>query len=133
MIVGRKKEIEAFQKICNQEAPRFMAIWGRRRVGKTFLVREFFSTKGKFFELVGQKGASTSEQLLNFSQSYGATYLRNAAGSTPPSWQEALAILTRQLTTECKHGKQILFFDEFFKTRPRLIVSRISSCDRRPF
>ena len=112
MIVGRKKEIEAFQKICNQEAPRFMAIWGRRRVGKTFLVREFFSTKGKFFELVGQKGASTSEQLLNFSQSYGATYLRNASGSTQPSWQEAFAVLTRQLTTECKHGKQILFFDE---------------------
>ena len=44
-IVGRKKEIELLQQIVESEEPEFVAIYGRRRVGKTFLIKQFFKEK----------------------------------------------------------------------------------------
>ena len=41
----------------------FLAIYGRHRIGKTFLVDQFFKGKGLFFEIMGMKKASRSEQL----------------------------------------------------------------------
>ena len=41
-IVGRKSEINELDRLFRSGAPEFVAVYGRRRVGKTFLVKEFF-------------------------------------------------------------------------------------------
>ena len=42
MIVGRKKEIETLKEIYNDNKSHFVAIYGRRRIGKTYLINEVF-------------------------------------------------------------------------------------------
>ncbi len=41
-IVGRKKELQLLKEIEKSKEPEFVAVYGRRRVGKTFLISEFF-------------------------------------------------------------------------------------------
>ena len=44
-IIGRNKEIEQLDKIIQSKKSEFLAVYGRRRVGKTFLIREYFDYK----------------------------------------------------------------------------------------
>ena len=44
-IVGRKKEIQKLDEILASKEAEFLALYGRRRVGKTYLVRQFFKSK----------------------------------------------------------------------------------------
>ena len=64
-IVGRKKEIELLQRIVESSEPEFVAIYGRRRVGKTFLIKEFFNNRFTFY-FSGSENASMKTQLQNF-------------------------------------------------------------------
>ena len=41
-LIGRKKEIDILNEMFSSNVPEFLAIYGRRRVGKTFLIRSFF-------------------------------------------------------------------------------------------
>ena len=64
-IIGRKKELDALNRLYNSAQSEFIAVYGRRRVGKTFLIRQFF--KNNFvFQLSGLANATTREQLVNF-------------------------------------------------------------------
>ena len=65
-IVGREKECNFLQEVLLSERAEFIAIYGRRRVGKTYLINEFFQNKGIYFELIGRKKATRSAQLYNF-------------------------------------------------------------------
>ena len=49
MIIGRKREIEELEERYQSDKPEFVAIYGRRRVGKTFLVKELFQDKMAFY------------------------------------------------------------------------------------
>ena len=44
-IIGREYEKEQLQRIFASETAEFVAVYGRRRVGKTYLIREFFKAK----------------------------------------------------------------------------------------
>ena len=46
--IGRKKEINLVHEIQNDDSSHFLAIYGRRRVGKTFLIREAFDYRFAF-------------------------------------------------------------------------------------
>jgi len=41
-MIGRIEEKEYLQSLLNEEEPQFVAVYGRRRVGKTYLIRESF-------------------------------------------------------------------------------------------
>ena len=45
-VIGRKQEIEELESLYNSDRPEFVAVYGRRRVGKTFLIKQ--ALKGKF-------------------------------------------------------------------------------------
>ena len=64
-IIGRKREQDILRKIYESEQSEFVAVCGRRRVGKTFLVREYFEEQ-MVFQLSGLANGSTQEQLRNF-------------------------------------------------------------------
>ncbi len=55
-IFAREKELKLLTQLYQSEKPEFLAVYGRRRVGKTFLIREFFKHKGLYFALTGVKG-----------------------------------------------------------------------------
>ncbi|MEZ4847122.1 MAG: hypothetical protein R3B93_00510 [Bacteroidia bacterium] len=61
-LIGRKKEVKDLEAALQSNRPEFIAIVGRRRVGKTFLIKE---TYGSFidFELTGLQHAKKSDQL----------------------------------------------------------------------
>lgn len=64
-IVGRLKELEAFSELEKSKKSEFVAVYGRRRVGKTYLIRN--ALKNNFtFQLTGLANASMKQQLVNF-------------------------------------------------------------------
>ena len=77
-IIGRTEELKILQGILKSKEAEFLAIYGRRRVGKTYLVREFFSDKGIFLEVSGVKNLNLSKQLGNFADSFSKTFLGTA-------------------------------------------------------
>lgn len=112
-IIGRESEKERLQAILNSHSPEFLAIYGRRRVGKTFLIRNFFEGEGLFFELTGQKGASLPVQLNNFHMAFMDLFVQKDKTSQPPSsWNAALSLLIKSIKKYSSRKKIIFFFDE---------------------
>ena len=62
-IVGREKEKAALKQYYESETPEFLAVYGRRRIGKTFLIREFFGGKFDFYA-TGLANGKKEDQLL---------------------------------------------------------------------
>lgn len=111
-IIGRKEEIEVLEEALKSKDAGLMAVYGRRRVGKTFLIRNYYEDR-LIFELAGTYGGSLKDQLLQFSKS-----LQKASGSvlaiTPPSsWAEAFLALEQFLDNQSRRKKLVIFLDEF--------------------
>lgn len=66
-IIGRKQEIKLLSSALVSKKAALIAIYGRRRVGKTYLIHTFFEDRIAF-ELTGQYGASLKVQLKQFSK-----------------------------------------------------------------
>jgi hypothetical protein len=64
-LVGRKEYLENFQELYKSGKSEFVAVYGRRRVGKTFLIRNAFETKFSF-QITGLSNASMIQQITNF-------------------------------------------------------------------
>jgi len=113
-ISGRSKEISVLERVFLSTEPEFIVIYGRRRVGKTYLVREYFGDS-ICFEITGMHQVSLDDQLANFAQS-----LAKAAGmmfdlQKPLSWSEAFSQLEQFLDASDQHKqgkKQVVFLDE---------------------
>ena len=107
-IIGRQKERALFDDICATEKPALVAVYGRRRVGKTFLVREHF--KGNFdFYFTGSYQMPRQGQLSLFNQE-----LRRCSGIEFPlakDWITAFNQLRQYLESVGKE-RIVLFFDE---------------------
>ena len=63
-LIGRQEEQRILQKALDSPEAEMVAVIGRRRVGKTFLVRSFFKN-GVVFEMTGVRGISLEKQLEN--------------------------------------------------------------------
>lgn len=106
-ILGRKQEMERLTKYIDSDRSEFIAIYGRRRVGKTFLVKELFD--GLFsFRLTGLENVQTREQLLFFSYAMNDYF---GVETLPATWFEAFRALSKALE-KCENGKKIIFIDE---------------------
>lgn len=111
-IIGRNRELHIFRSIINSQEAEFLAVYGRRRVGKTFIIREFFGDKGTFFEITGQKDGKLSEQLANFSLALSKQFFKEIPLSSPKNWKEAFHLLNT-VVEKCDPSKKfILFLDE---------------------
>lgn len=107
---GREKEKELLEKCMKSTESEMIAIIGRRRVGKTRLVRESF--KGMIdFEMTGIYEATLSEQLENF-KSKLSEYGGKPVDVTPKSWFEAFSLLKDFLSGKRVKRKKVIFFDE---------------------
>src|SRR6218665_2184766 len=109
MIIGRKREKALLNEKLNSPRSEFVALYGRRRVGKTYLVKNLFG--GRFtFSLTGLAQASLRQQLANFNtalQEQQPGSQLKAAGN----WMEAFQQI-RRLVERSKQKKKIIFIDE---------------------
>jgi len=112
MLVGREVEQKQLSLMWQSTDAEFLALYGRRRVGKTHLVREFFKSKGVFFETVGQKDAPLKQQLKNFSDSIHETFQPDPPLREPDTWREAFGMLTTLIGQKLKRKKILVFLDE---------------------
>ena len=109
-IIGRDPEKQMLAEILGSSEAELLAVYGRRRVGKTFLIRNIY-TKYLAFEFTGIHHVTLAEQLENFTRA-----IWTAAGvgvGRPKNWMEAFAILQQYLEPLLKQKKQVIFFDEF--------------------
>ena len=110
MIVGRKKEIELLQGLFEEDESQFVAVYGRRRVGKTFLIREAFNYHF-VFQHTGIYGASLREQLDEFMESLYSAGMRKTK-NIPQNWNEAFHLLERFIEKSKDTQKKVIFIDE---------------------
>ena len=111
-LIGRKEEIHCLKAFLKSDSPEFMALYGRRRVGKTFLIRQYFNQNNiLFFNVTGAKNAPMGEQIKHFAKQVGDTFYNSATLSIPNSWDEALQQLNKAFKT-VERKKIVLFFDE---------------------
>ena len=111
-ILARNKEIKLLEEIGKSNSSEFLAIYGRRRVGKTWLIKNFFEDKGVFFHITGTPFEATNRQLWSFSQVYSEVFNRGEPITNPDSWQKAFHLLSSAIKKVKQHEKIILFFDE---------------------
>lgn len=104
-IVGREREEEILARIAKSPDAEFVAVYGRRRVGKTHLIREFFSRDYLYFEATGIKNAPLSKQLEKFTQALTAAFSQVPI-RTPKSWDQAFEMLTTFIKIPLK-GKKL--------------------------
>jgi uncharacterized protein len=110
-IVGRKEETKLMRSYLNDEKAHLVAVVGRRRVGKTFLVREVYK-ENKVFEMIGFKDADLKTQHKNFSLQIDTYFPSEKECGTPDSWLLAFNTLTKSLTAIINDRKPVVFFDE---------------------
>lgn len=108
MIIGRKEELKLFGELMNSGKSEFVAVYGRRRVGKTFLIREAFNYQFAF-QHTGILNAPLLEQLREFRESLYSAGMKRMA--TPRTWSEAFHALERFLQ-QLPEGRKVLFIDE---------------------
>ena len=115
-IVGRKKEIEELDRLYHSNRPEFVAVYGRRRVGKTFLIKQALKDKITFQHTgvspVDQENEKNrlSTQLESF---YYSMLNHGLEGfKQPKSWMEAFFQLTQLLQKLDNGQRMVIFFDE---------------------
>ena len=108
-IIGRARERRILTRCWDSDRPEFIAVYGRRRVGKTYLITEHFGNKFAF-SLTGISGGSMKEQLREFQRSLMKHYQGDVAA--PKGWHEAFALLESRIAQDPTLGKKVIFIDE---------------------
>ncbi|MBO4773588.1 MAG: ATP-binding protein, partial [Bacteroidales bacterium] len=94
MLLGREIEQGKLLQLLEKEESQFCVVYGRRRVGKTYLIRETFA--GRFtFQHTGLANAPKSDQLREFKESLRAAGMR--VTKAPKTWYEAFGMLQEHL------------------------------------
>lgn len=113
-IIGRVHEQKVLEQILKSHQAEFLALYGRRRVGKTFLIKQFFQkNKCSFFHATGLRDGSLKDQLKQFSEQIGETFYNGAVLAPQKGWLEVFGELTRAMDTMGPLHKIVLFLDEF--------------------
>ena len=109
-MIGRKQEVKKLESALSANKSSFIAVTGRRRVGKTFLIdsilREHYC-----FSLTGIQNADKASQLFNFSVKL-SEYMESENPVQFNDWQKAFYQLRTYLKTISTKKKQVIFIDE---------------------
>ncbi len=111
-IVGRKPEIKQLNDKLKSKNAELIAVLGRRRVGKTFLVRKLYD-KHMFFQFTGLYQGYMADQLLRFGKSLNSSNNTSTIIPTPKNWFEAFDSLSFLIKRSRSKKKKVIFLDEF--------------------
>jgi AAA+ ATPase superfamily predicted ATPase len=108
-IIGRVKERAELQRYYESGRPEFIAVCGRRRVGKTFLIKEHFGNEFTFY-FTGATAAPNRRQLKNFDEAlYEYGYKENESSD---NWFDAFRKLNDLIKQKPAEGRKVIFIDE---------------------
>ena len=114
-IIGRRYEIEELKSLYNSKEPEFVAIYGRRRVGKTYLVKELFKDQFTFWH-TGLSPYDRERKFLMRDQLQAFHYSLQDYGLSgepcPTSWLEAFRLLEKLLVQKDDGNRMLVFIDE---------------------
>ena len=120
-VIGREEELATIQRLYDSERSEFLAIYGRRRVGKSFLIEEALENKMSFMAVgLYQKIAKDNEkkvesyrqkQLAHFYESLIEYGLSRETNPVPTNWMEALGLLKKLLSAK-RTRRKVVFIDE---------------------
>lgn len=108
MLVGRQSEISILNNALASDESQFVAVYGRRRVGKTFLIRQTLQ-KHFVFQHAGVANSPKSIQLQAWAESLSEAGLKGF--SKPKNWMEAFSLL-KELIKKSRSAKKVIFLDE---------------------
>lgn len=115
-IIGRKKEIEELERLYYSDRPEFVAVYGRRRIGKTFLIKQ--ALKDKFtFQHTGVSPVDQEDEknrLKTQLESFYYSLLNHGLEGykQPKTWMEAFFLLTQLLQKLDNGQRMVIFIDE---------------------
>ena len=114
-IIGRKREIDLLTQLYDSQKPEFVALYGRRRVGKTYLIKELFGGKFTFWH-TGMSPYDRDGKFLLRDQLQAFFYSLQDYGYTgkdcPKNWIEAFRMLELLLNEKDNGQRMLLFIDE---------------------
>ena len=125
-IIGRAEEIALLQSLEQADKSAFVALYGRRRVGKTFLIRSAFEEKFTF-QVTGIANVGTAHQLTNFHSTLVRFFPEIEDKPVAKDWFQAFQQFISALEALPQTGKKVLFFDElpWFDTTNALFISAL--------
>lgn len=113
-LIGREEELRRLNDFYASPKAEFLAIYGRRRIGKTFLIQQFYSrTAGIHFHVTGIRDASLHDQIENVTRVIGKTFYGDIELRLKTKWLDVFEQITDAINKLPKNKKVILFFDEF--------------------
>lgn len=112
LLIGREAEISILNEALESPYAELIAVYGRRRVGKTYLIRTIYE-KEIVFEVSGLNNMSLSEQLENFSATLSTAFKLPVDIAAPRSWVHAFRQLIQLLEPNLTTQKQVVFLDKF--------------------
>jgi uncharacterized protein len=108
-VVGREKEMAIFDQAMESDKSEFIAVTGRRRVGKTYLIKKYFE-KSFCFSVTGIQNQGKDAQMQAFINELSIR--QNKFMSKPKSWIEAFFLLREYLESVKTTKKKVIFIDE---------------------
>jgi AAA+ ATPase superfamily predicted ATPase len=110
-IAGREEEMAIFEELLHSPDSEFLAVTGRRRVGKTFLIRNYFN-RLIVFDCSGLHEQSQLQQLENFCDELKKKFPKLKTAAVPATWLQAFNLLKEYIDTIKGDSKKIIFLDE---------------------
>jgi hypothetical protein len=106
--IGRKEELQMLKDIKSSGKAEFVAVYGRRRVGKTYLIQQFFNNDFAF-SATGIIEGNKAEELFAFTTSLISIGYQ---GPQPKTWLEAFECLKNVLASHPSKGRCVIYIDE---------------------
>ena len=111
VLIGREKERQKLTEALTKDESQLIAVYGRRRVGKTYLIENTLR-KEIIFDVTGIKGANIRTQLSNFRAQIIKRSKRFSKSSGLQNWFDAFQLLQAYIETKGKK-KKVIYIDEF--------------------
>ena len=108
-IIGRTAEFQRLDECMEQDTAQLIIVYGRRRVGKTFLINEYFDNDFTF-KITGAYNQPAKYQLQNFVMELNRSF--RTEYSVPKDWVSAFDMLRTCLEEQATERKKVVFFDE---------------------
>ena len=110
-IIGRETEIQVLKDALASPQAELIAVYGRRRVGKTYLIRSVYERK-ILFEFTGLKDADLSQQIENFTLTLATAFKIEQPLTRPENWLQAFRLLINLWEAKRPRTKKVIFLDE---------------------
>jgi len=132
-IYSRCSEQQVLSQLLEKNRSSFLAVFGRRRIGKTFLVRNFYLNRGTLFHITGVPKETAANQLRSFNEVLCDVFLGGESQKAPTTWREAFDSLRKAVATHSTRGKIIVFLDElpWLATHKSGFVQALTYCWNR--